>query len=74
MVCQVVLQVATEIRRREIHFDALLWIFLLNKLKRWHKVAVGTDENDTVGGIEYTVGYLNPVIVSPLRLIAFWAQ
>ena len=57
VVHEIVFQVTTEVRWREVNLDALLGVLLLNKLQRRHKVAVGTDEDDGVGGIEHTVGY-----------------
>jgi len=57
VVYEIVFQVATEVRGREIYLDTLLWVLLLNELQRRYKVAVGTNEDDGVGGVEHTVGY-----------------
>lgn len=56
VVHEIVLQVATEVRGREVNLDALLRVLPLNELQRWHEVAVGTDEDDGVGGVEHAVG------------------
>ena len=57
VVHEIVFQVATEVRGREVNLDALLGVLLLNELQRRHKVAVGTDKDDGVGGVKHTVGY-----------------
>ena len=57
MVYEIVFQVATEVRGREIYLDTFFWVLFLNKLQRWYEVAIGTDEDDGVGGVEHTVGY-----------------
>ena len=41
----------------EIDLDTLLRVLLLNELQRRNEVAVGTDKDDGIGGVEHTVGY-----------------
>ena len=57
MVHEIVFQVATEVRWREVNLDAFLRVLLLNELQRRYKVTVGTDEDDGIGRVEHTVGY-----------------
>ena len=72
MVYEIVFQVATEVRGREIYLDTLLWVLLLNELQRRYKVAVGTNEDDGVGGVEHTVGYHADGDVH-VGLLFFWS-
>ena len=44
MMSQVVFQITTEVRWREVNFNALLRIMLLNELQGWYKIAVGTNQ------------------------------
>ncbi len=57
MMSQVVFQITTEIRWREVNLNALLRIVLLNELQRRHKVAIGTNQHNCICNIEYTISY-----------------
>ena len=57
MMQKIVLQIATEIRWREIYLYTFLWIMMLYKFKRWYKIAIRTYQYYTVCRIKNTIGY-----------------